>query len=144
MAIRFMSCLGAAAITTALALVSSASAQEAPRSHSSSVPEAVLEIYHGNRSTYFDNRTAWRQASHILGFGGFDSAGFPERETEWDAEAINRAHIYLMAVQNTSDPTIRVPDLYNPYNTSIQLLPVSQFGNRISGSEFVYERFPMQ
>jgi hypothetical protein len=101
------------------------------------------EIFFGNSGTYFYNRTAWRQANFILGFGGFDSAAYPEREIEWDAEAIHRAYLYLMDEQNTSDPTIRVPDLYNPYNTSVQLLPTTQFGGRVSGSEFVFERMPL-
>ena len=134
--------LGAAAIAATVAGGMPATAQEAPRTQSGDIPEAMEEIFFGNSGTYFYNRTAWRQANYILGFGGFDSAGFPERQIEWDAEAIGRATAFLLDEQALSGPTIRVPDLYNPYNTSVQLLPTAQLGGRVSGSEFVFERMP--
>ncbi|WP_008317851.1 hypothetical protein [Leptolyngbya sp. PCC 6406] len=142
MAIRFLCGLSAAAVAATVAWVAPATAQDAPRTQSATIPEAMEEIFFGNSGTYFYNRTAWRQANYILGFGGFDSASFPEREIEWDADALHRAYVFLMNEQNTSTPIIRVPDLYSPYNTSVQLLPASQLGSRVSGSEFVFERAP--
>lgn len=139
---RWLCGLGAAAIAATTAWGMPATAQDAPRTEAANIPTAMEELFFGNSGTYFYNRTAWRQANYILGFGGLDSAAFPEREIEWDAEAIHRAYLYLMNEQNSSDPTIRVPDLYNPYNTSVQLLPTAQYGSRVSGSEFVFERIP--
>jgi hypothetical protein len=143
MAVRIFPCLSAVAIAATVAVASQASAQQAPRTQSSNIPKAMNEVFFGNRGPYYDNQDLWRQANSILGFGGINSAGFRENQIQWDGDAINRAHVFLMDVQNTSDPTIRVPDLFNPYNTSVQFLPSTQRSSRVSGSEFVYERLPM-
>lgn len=41
-----------------------------------------------------------------------------------DAKSVNRMHRYLQEQQTYSNPTLRVPDLISPFNTSVQLLPV--------------------
>lgn len=135
--------LGVAAAAAVIAWGTTAIAQEAPRTRSGNIPDAMDELFFGNSGDYYYNRTIWRQANFILGFGGFGSASFPEREIEWDAEAIHRAYLFLMEEQTTTTPLVRVPDLYNPYNTSVQLLPSSQVGSRVTGSEFVFERAPL-
>jgi hypothetical protein len=44
-----------------------------------------------------------------------------------------------MLLQNTADPTLRVPDLANPYNSSLLTMPSSQVP--LVGTEFIFERF---
>ena len=130
--------LGAtAAIAASLAMTSAASAQDAPASTSADVPTAINEIFYGSSGPYARNRTPWDYGDFILGVGGFS-----EREVLRDAVAINKAVTFLMNEQTISDPTIRVPDLFNPYNTSVQFLPGVQSGSRVSGSEFVFEPIP--
>jgi len=123
-----------AAIAATLAIASAASAQDAPNAQSADVPTALDEIFYGNSGPYNYNRTLWRNIDFILGIGGY-----PEREVSRDGEAIHRATYYLLEQQTTQDPTIRVPDLFNPYNTSVQFLPTTQTSGRVSGSEFVFE-----
>lgn len=144
-------CLSAVAVTASLLSAGAVFAQDttrefenAPRTQTGDIPDAMNEIFFGNSGPHFNNRTLWRQTNGILGFGGLDSAGFREREIIWDANAINRAADYLLTQQATSSPVIRVPDLVNPYNTSIQFLPSAQGSSRVSGSEFIFERLPMQ
>lgn len=144
MAMQPIRYLGAATVTASVIMATAVSAQEAPTTEASTIPEATEELFFSNSGTFFENRTLSRQANFIFGFGGLDSAAFPERELEWDADALHRAYVFLMNEQNTSDRTIRVPDLWNPYNTSVQLLPSAQPNSRVSGSEFVFERLPMQ
>jgi hypothetical protein len=74
-----------------------------------------------------------RQGGRIVGFG------FPDRELEWDANATATAFQELMLLQNTADPTLRVPDLANPYNSSLLTMPSSQVP--LVGTEFIFERF---
>ncbi|NJL85047.1 MAG: hypothetical protein HC886_02235 [Leptolyngbyaceae cyanobacterium SM1_1_3] len=133
-----------ATIGTSMGMATAAIAQEVgPRTESALIPEAVNEISYGNSGTYFENRTPWRQFSYIFGPGGFGSAAFPESEIERDAEAVNQVYEYLMAEQTRNDPYLRTPDLRNPYNSSVLLLPVSQQDSRVVGSEFVFERLPL-
>ncbi|NER81912.1 MAG: hypothetical protein F6K42_20570 [Leptolyngbya sp. SIO1D8] len=126
-----------AVVAASFAISPTAFAQEPPASRSADVPTAITEIFYGNSGPFFRNRTSWRYGDFILGVGGFS-----EREISMDVDAISRATHFLMDEQATSDPTIRVPDLFNPYNTSVQFLPVGQANSRASGSEFVFETFP--
>jgi len=147
MGIKLMPIVGAMAVlATSGAIASKAIAQESDVESldTRSIPEAMDDLFYHYSGTFFENRTAWRQLSYMVGPGGWDSARFPEREIEWDADAINRAHTALMAIQNTSDPTIRVPDLPNPFATSVQLMPSNQTGTQIRGTEFVFETLPMR
>ncbi len=142
MATQLIRGIGVAVAMTVATWGWGAIAQEAPRTRSSNIPDAMDELFFANSGTYYFNRTAWRQANFIFGFGGFDSAAFPEREIEWDAQAIGLARDHLLRQQNNSSPLIRVPDLVNPYSQSLQLLPTTQAGQRVTGSEFSFDRAP--
>ncbi|ASC70231.1 uncharacterized protein XM38_011670 [Halomicronema hongdechloris C2206] len=132
------------ATSGAIASEAMAQASDVNSLETRSIPEAMNDLFYHHSGTYFENRTAWRQLSYMVGPGGWDSARFPEREIAWDADAIHRAHTALMAIQNTSDPTIRVPDLPSPFTTSVQLMPSNQAGTRVMGTEFVFETLPMR
>ncbi|MEO1095743.1 MAG: hypothetical protein AAFX01_12680 [Cyanobacteria bacterium J06638_28] len=128
----------AAALTASVAIAVPGVAQDAPTSESGDIPTAVDEIFFGNTGPYQLNRTRWKQLDFMTGLGGFT-----ELDTARDAEAISRAAHYLLDLQSTIDPTIRVPDLFNPYTTSIQLMPATtQTSGRVSGSEFIFETAP--
>ncbi|MEL6382695.1 MAG: hypothetical protein AAFQ89_09510 [Cyanobacteria bacterium J06626_18] len=123
-----------AVIAASFAVASAAMAQNAPSSRSGDVPEAINEIYYGNTGPYSNNRSVFSYGNLILGTGGF-----PERRVMRDARAVSEAIYFLMEEQATSTPTIRVPDLFNPYNTSVQFLPAGQPNVFLSGSEFIFE-----
>ena len=145
MSVRMTQLIGAtgAAIAASLAFSNVAAAQQAPRAGVQTVPEAVNEIFFANSGTYYENRTLWRQFSFIAGPGFFGNTAFPETEVERDGAAINLTYQYLMAEQSARDPYLRVPDLRNPYDSSVQLLPTSQSGSRVVGSELLFERLPL-
>lgn len=103
----------AAAATVLLALAPGAIAQEVE-----TVPQAFDRILSNASGDFFDNRSTVGQTANLLGIGGF-----PERQMERDAQALGVAHRDLMILQNTLDPTIRVPDLANPYSTTLLLTP---------------------
>lgn len=127
----------AAALATSVAIAVPSVAQDAPTSESGDIPTAINEIFFGNSGPYQLNRIRWRQVDFITGLGGF-----AEQDVARDAEAVSRAAHYLLDFQSTVDPTIRVPDLFNPYTTSIQLMPTTQTSGRVSGSEFIFETAP--
>jgi hypothetical protein len=57
--------------------------------------------------------------AHLIGLPGYN-----DNAILLDAKSINRMHRYLQEQQTYSNPTLRVPDLVSPFNTSVQLLPV--------------------
>ena len=123
-----------AAIAASFTIASAATAQTSPTVVGGEVPEAIDEILNRNTGPYSDNRSIFSYVNLITG-----SAGFPERRVLRDANALHEASRFLLEEQATSTPTIRVPDLFNPYNTSVQFLPAGQPNVFLSGSEFVFE-----
>lgn len=123
-----------AAIAACCGIATTASAQEPPSSMSANIPTAIDEIFFGNSGPYPENRTLQSELNFILGLGGF-----PEHRVLRDATAVHKASVYLLNQQSMVDPTIRVPDLFNPYQTSVQFLPASQVSGQATGSEFVFE-----
>lgn len=143
MDVSFRGCIGAAVAvigaSTALATPATAQVQAAQ-----TLPEAVEAIINNESGDAFRNRSLGRQFQFIFGVGGITTAGFPDLEIERDTEALHQAYLDWSALQNTSDPYLRTPDLRNPYNTSIQLMPTLQVNNRVVGGELVFERLPMR
>ena len=120
------------AMAIAATLAPAAGAQE---------PETVLDAVEGvinHRSgDYYRNRSLFRSISFISGLGGF-----PEQRLNGDAAAFSEAYEELFMLQTQNTATMRVPDLPNPYTTSVQLLPASQFNSRVVGSELNFEPLP--
>lgn len=120
----------------ALALLA-AGAVAAPVGHSQETPRTIPEAMEDLTSTYSGdfvrNRSISRQAGRLFGLD------FPERSLEWDADATAAAARDIMLLQNTSDPTIRVPDLATPYTSSLLTMPSSSAP--YVGSEFIFESF---
>lgn len=116
-----------------LATVVIAPAGHAQDTASETIPDALEDLGATYSGDYFRNRSITGQAKRIFGFP------FPERGLEWDANAITAAADDIMLLQNTSDPTIRVPDLANPYTSSLLTMPSSSIP--YVGSEFIFESF---
>ena len=119
---------GALGLTTCF--VPAASAQQ-------TVLESVEDIVERRSGNYYKNRSSFSQIGFITGLGGF-----PEQRLNRDANALSEAYNELMFLQTQNTPTVRVPDLPNPYTTSVQLLPTSQFNSRVIGSELNFEPLP--
>jgi hypothetical protein len=134
MAIRLAHISGLLGLFAAtLTLAPAAIAQEGPTTDLPTIPDAFNDLMSTYSGDFFSNRTISRQGARIVGFG------FPERELEWDANATGTAFQELMRLQNTVDPTLRVPDLANPYTSSLLTTPSSQMP--LTGTEFIFERF---
>ncbi|HEY9764073.1 MAG TPA: hypothetical protein V6D07_16190 [Trichocoleus sp.] len=136
-----------ATLTMATAILSATSPAFSQQANSTTevktIPAGFEDLFYGYSGTYFDNRTIGEQISNLFGSGGLDSARFPEREIEWDANAIHQAYVAHLALQNTLDPTLRVPDLPNPFTTSLLLSPTAQPAGPVVGSEFIFESSPL-
>ncbi len=140
MAIRFKGItlgklLGAASgmvgvVASMTLFASTASAQE-------TVLDSVEDIIEHRSSDYHGNRTIFNQIQFITGLGGF-----PEQRINRDTAALAEAQQELMMLQTQNTATVRVPDLPNPYTTSVQLLPTSQLNSRVVGSELNFEPLP--
>ncbi len=130
-----MNSLGAMAVVLAsFAIAPVAQANDVPTTQSADIPQAVNEVFFGNHGPFSNTRTLGGQLQVLLGIGGF-----PERRISKDADGIFDMYNYLMTQQTRQDPTLRVPDLETPYNTSVQYLPTFQTSGISSGSEFIFE-----
>jgi len=128
-------------LATTLVATQTAKAQEIVLEEPT-VLDTIYDISHTHSGDYYRNRTFARQVDVMFGPGWFGAAAFPELELDRDAEALETAYNELMFLQTRNTPTIRVPDLRSPYNTSVQLLPLSQTNSRVVGSEFNFEPLP--
>ncbi|MEM1311702.1 MAG: hypothetical protein AAF892_18375 [Cyanobacteria bacterium P01_D01_bin.71] len=121
------------AVASVMAIAPATPADEPPTSESAYVPYAMDEIFFSNGGSYNKNRSISGQLGTMFGVGSF-----PEEAIMEDAYAIFEAYQYLLEQQTRTDPTLRVPDLANPYSTSVQFLPAAADG-AVSGSEFIFE-----
>ena len=107
------------------------------------IPEAFERAFYNESGTFYHNRTIPRQIQYIIGPGLPGRATFPDLEIERDAERTFNLYRDALEQQVSSDPVLRTPDAANPFNTSLRLLPDSRgFGNRVEGSEFIFETVP--
>ncbi len=127
-------CVAAGALAVVGTVASTAQAQE-PQS----VRDAIEDITEQRSGDFFSNRSFGGQFSFLTGLGGFS-----EQRLMRDSAALSGAvdELWILQTQNTA--TIRVPDLPNPYTTSVQLLPASQFNSRVVGSELSFEPLPLR
>ncbi|NJM98111.1 MAG: hypothetical protein HC800_14000 [Phormidesmis sp. RL_2_1] len=125
--------LATAALATSV-FAPTASAQE---NVADTIPNAVENISENRSGDYYTHLTVFSKLSFILGLGGF-----PEQRANDDAAALSAAYQELMTLQTQNTATIRVPDLPNPYTSSVQLLPASQNNSRVIGSELNFEPLP--
>jgi hypothetical protein len=128
-----MACLGmSGAIIATIPIIPAAHAQE-PQT----VLDAVEDISTHRSGNYYRNRSIADQFRFITGIGGFS-----EQRINRDAAALSEASEDLLMLQAQNTPTVRVPDLPNPYTSSVQLLPTSQINSRVIGSELNFEPLP--
>ncbi len=120
-------------LTTAL-LAPAASAQE---NQPQTIPDAVESIIENRSGDYYHHLTTPSRISFITGIGGF-----ADQRLAKDATALTAAVRELTILQTQNTPTVRVPDLPNPYTSSVQLLPASQNNSRVIGSELNFEPLP--
>lgn len=125
-----------AAIAASLGMAAAAIAQDSPEAIvvSEGVSDAIDDIFFNEYGPFHENRTIFSYANFFSGL-----RGFPERRILQDAVAVSEASYFLLKEQTTSDATLRVPDLENPFNTSIQFLPTEPRVSGFSGSEFIFE-----
>lgn len=123
---------GAAAVAVLLGATPAAFAQEVQ-----TVSDAFNELFSTSSEDFYTERRPFNQAAALVGLGGFT-----EQRTARDAEAINAAYQNLLQLQTTLDPTLRVPDLANPYTSSLLLTPSFQSTSGAVGSEFIFETLP--
>ena len=131
----------AVAIATFSALATRANAQNATFTEPT-VLDTLDDIATRQGGTYATDRSTFRQIAHIFGLGLPGGSAFPELELDRDSEAILEAYHELMFLQTRNTPAIRVPDLTNPYNTSLQMIPGSQSAGRAVGTELNFEPLP--
>ncbi|MGB3297140.1 MAG: hypothetical protein WBA76_02645 [Phormidesmis sp.] len=129
--------VASAIITTVIATGAIANISTPAASAQETVLDKLENINEQRSGGYYDHQSIFSQIRFISGIGGF-----PDQRIHRDAAALSEAHKELSILQTQSTVTIRVPDLPNPYTTSVQLLPTSQINSRVVGSELNFEPLP--
>ncbi|MEM7061766.1 MAG: hypothetical protein AAF572_01195 [Cyanobacteria bacterium P01_B01_bin.77] len=131
----------AVAIATLTTMASRANAQTVILNEPT-VLDTMDEIGMAESGNYSTNRSSFRQTARYFGIGVPGRSAFPELELDRNSDAILEAYNELMVLQTRNTATIRVPDLANPYNSSLQMLPGSQPRSRVVGTELNFEPLP--
>ena len=106
-------------------------------------PAEALEagfFQHGKNG--LESMSLLEQWHFIVGTPDFPRGNYGEIAIERDNRNVNAVYQDAMEQQALSDPFVRVPDLPNPYSTSLMTLPSLQSG-RVLGTELVYDRLPI-
>ena len=108
------------------------------------IPETFNRAFFNESGDFYTNRSTGRQIDFLIGPGLPGNAAFPEIEIERDAALINTIYTSAIYQQGATGPVLRTPDLPNPYNTSVLVLPITpgRFGSPVEGSEFFLETLP--
>jgi len=133
MKLTYLAGVTLALLTTAAVLSPRAQAQYTEVEAPQTIPDAADELTSQASGNFFQNRSLGRQAANIFGFG------FRDRELLRDGAVVEQEFNALMQLQNEADPTLRVPDLSNPYTASLLTLPSSAAPTL--GTEFIFEPF---
>jgi hypothetical protein len=149
MGVRFKNIAGVLGVSvSSLAVASAILTQAAPSSAEPRQPvplrEAFNDAFYENSGTFFVNRSIYNQINSILGQGSIIHSGFPEKQIERDVRAVHRLYEDALNQQVGSDPVIRTPDLPNPYDSSVMMMPPANFNNRPLGSELNFETIPLR
>ncbi|NJM57226.1 MAG: hypothetical protein HC857_07030 [Synechococcales cyanobacterium RU_4_20] len=118
-------------------------AQEIPET--TAVRDALTGAFFDDSRDFYGNQTAVRRMRESFGTGRniFRRGNYAEINVERDAKRVNAVYNRLMQEQVASDPTLRVIDLPNPFETSLLVEP-SLYTNQATGTEFVFERSPIR
>ncbi len=132
--------LGTAVAIAAISTVAArANAQNATFTEPT-VLETMDDIVTRHSGNYDKDRNNFRQIAHYFGIGLPSS--YPELELDRNGRGVLEAYNELMFLQTRNTPVLRVPDLANPYSTSLQMLPGAQSRGRVVGTELNFEPLP--
>ncbi len=84
-----------------------------------SIPDTFEDAFYSNAGTFFGNRSLGGSLSLLLGI-----PEFPENQITRDARRVDRLYREVLEQQVASDPTIRTPDLPNPFSGSLLTTPL--------------------
>lgn len=135
--------LGLAIAAGSVLVAPRAIAQEIPET--TSTRDALTDAFFDDSRDFYQNQTTVRRIREIFGTGRsiFRRGNYAEINTERDGERVGTVYRQLMQEQAASDPTLRVIDLPNPYETSLLVEP-ALFTNQGTGTEFVFETAPIR
>lgn len=83
------------------------------------IPDQFEDAFFSNGDTIFGNQSLGGTLSLIFGI-----PGFPENQISRDGRNVNALYREVLEQQVASDPTIRTPDLPNPFSGSLLTTPL--------------------
>lgn len=83
------------------------------------IPQEFESALYSNGGNFFGNQSLGGTLSLMFGI-----PGFPENQLTRDGRNVNRLYREVLEQQVASDPTIRTPDLPNPFSGSLLTTPL--------------------
>ena len=120
-------------VTIATSFTSTAVAEpklSLPPSSYETISDQFYRATFKNQRDFFYNRSAGNLINLFFGFNGY-----AENQYTQDAKAVDRLYTTTTLQQGSSDPTIRTPDLPNPYETSILNSPNINVYRQLGGGQ---------
>lgn len=125
----------AAIAATAASMIVYMPAAKASEEELRTLEQAFEDAFYENDKSFFRNRSLFRQVQNLF-------FSYPENEIREDAQSIHQLYMDAMRQQTSSDPTIRTPDLYNPFDRSLLSDPDLQENNAPSQNQLIWRRAP--
>jgi hypothetical protein len=110
---------GLGLLTIATVMASSYQALAQTATLEPTIPQEFESAFYSNGDTFFGNQSVGGTLSLIFGI-----PGFPENQLTRDGRNVNRLYREVLEQQVASDPTIRTPDLPNPFSGSLLTTPL--------------------
>lgn len=131
-------------LAVASAILTQAAPSSAQQRQPTPLQEAFNQAFYQNAKPFFQNRSIYNQINWILGQGSIIRSGFPDKQIERDARGVHNLYEDALNQQVASDPVIRTPDLPNPYDSSVMMMPPANFNSRPLGGELNFETVPLR
>ena len=131
-------------LAVASAILTVAAPSRAEPSQPVPLSEAFNDAFYQNARSFFQNRSIYSQINWILGQGSIIRSGYPDKQIERDVRGIHSLYEDAIDQQVASDPVIRTPDLPNPYDSSVMMMPPTNFNSPPLGSELNFETIPLR
>jgi hypothetical protein len=94
--------------------------------------QAFEDAFYENDKNFYRDRSIFRTVQSLF-------FNYPENEIREDAQAVNRLYRDALRQQTSSDPTIRTPDLYNPFDRSLLSAPDANGSNSPSQNQVIWQ-----
>lgn len=122
----------AAIATTGMGIMGHTPTANASEDELRTLEQAFEDAFYENDKNFYRNRSLFRTVQNLF-------ISYPDNEIIEDGRALHQLYRDAMRQQTSSDPTIRTPDLFNPFDRSLLSAPDSNGSNSPSQNQVIWQ-----